>query len=296
MDSSVYTRRVLSFVTACDIVRHKMLTSQERRIEQQGRISRAMLVDANPALDIQGARTVFPLYGLYQGIMGRSLLYRASHIPSAFPTSHAEKLVVCISGPSGAGKDTLRKIIEKNYPGQTNKLRTATSRPKRDTDGPDDYYFFESHEAFEAAIARGEFLEVSHQGSPKDGTFRYYGTPKRSLDEALQRPERIIITHVEMSEGWPNVRNYVYRTFRNASVIRMFILPVMRAKEYFETWLKEKRPVDHEDRAIRAGWEFMQAPRVSDILVENTVAEGESILARAAEQSMSVFQEHLIAT
>lgn len=272
-----------------------MITDRERRIETRGIAAKQRLVWANPLLNPQGLQTVFPQYALYPRTDSQSL---ASRISSERDTrAPSDKLVVLISGPSGSGKDTLRKNIEARLPGQTRKIVTATSRsPREDEVEGVDYYFLGGVDAFRRAISRNELLEFSVQGSEKDGTLRLYGTPKQSLIDALQKPEQILISHVEMSDGWPNVRKFAHSMKHAPSVIRMFILPEMSAEEYFNPWLRRVRPKDFAERANRAGWEFEQAPRVADVLVRNRISDGEQALDRAAEEAVDMFTAKLAST
>lgn len=80
-------------------------------------------------------------------------------------------LLMIISGPSGAGKDTVvRRMKELGYPFHF--VITATTRPPRqgERDGVD--YFFLSEEEFLDLMRRGELLEHAlvygeHKGIPK---------------------------------------------------------------------------------------------------------------------------------
>lgn len=83
-----------------------------------------------------------------------------------------QPLLIVISGPSGAGKDSvLRRMKERELPFHF--VVTATSRPIRpgEVDGVD--YLFVSPEEFERMIRQGELLEHAlvynqHKGIPKD--------------------------------------------------------------------------------------------------------------------------------
>ncbi len=93
--------------------------------------------------------------------MGRDLFQRQQ-----------QPLLIVISGPSGAGKDSvLRRMKERKLPFHF--VVTATSRPRRpgEVDGVD--YHFVSPEEFERMICQGELLEHAlvydqHKGIPKE--------------------------------------------------------------------------------------------------------------------------------
>ncbi len=95
-------------------------------------------------------------------------------------------LVVVISGPSGAGKDSLiRRMKELNVPFHF--VVTATSRPPRpdEVDGVD--YHFLSRERFEAGIRAGEFLEYAIVYGD------YKGIPRWEIENALASGKDVIL-------------------------------------------------------------------------------------------------------
>ena len=95
-------------------------------------------------------------------------------------------LMVVISGPSGAGKDSLiRRMKDLQVPFHF--VVTATSRPPRpgEVDGVD--YHFLSREAFEAAIRAGEFLEYAVVYGD------YKGIPKWEIRSALASGKDVIL-------------------------------------------------------------------------------------------------------
>lgn len=83
-----------------------------------------------------------------------------------------QPLLIVISGPSGAGKDSVvRRMIERRLPFHF--VVTATTRQKRssEVDGVD--YLFVSHEEFSRMIEQDELLEHAlvygdHKGIPKE--------------------------------------------------------------------------------------------------------------------------------
>jgi len=99
------------------------------------------------------------------------------------------------SGPSGVGKGTLLKpLLEK---GIVKLSVSATTRAPRagETDGVE--YHFVTRERFEEMIAAGEMLEYTEYSG------NYYGTPRRFVEEALERGENVIL-EIEV-EGARNV-------------------------------------------------------------------------------------------
>jgi guanylate kinase len=97
-----------------------------------------------------------------------------------------QPLVIVISGPSGAGKDSLiRRMKELQVPFHF--VVTATSRPPRpgEVDGVD--YHFLSRERFEAGIQGGEFLEYAVVYGD------YKGIPRWEIENALAGGKDVIL-------------------------------------------------------------------------------------------------------
>lgn len=274
-----------------------MITQKERIMEQTGIRWRKKLVNADAVLSPAGLSTLLPKYGGYNRFDEDGLIQVSSRVAPAEPEP-PKKLFVLISGPAGAGKDRVRRALGDVMPGETVKLVTATSRSIREEDGEvqgKDYVFYDGVDAFREAIARNEFLEFSVQGSEKDGNLRLYGIPKQSVRAALERPEPIVVSHAEMSSGWPNLKRYVRSLPNPASVLRLFVLPQMRATTYFHEWLPATRPNDYDERGIRAGWEFWHAPKSADVLVRNVIERGEQALISVAEALWSFLRDRFTA-
>lgn len=86
--------------------------------------------------------------------------------------------IIGLIGPSGCGKDTIKKSILKNtnYQG----VITATTRPKREKEKDGIDYLFLSEEDFTKAVLNGDMLEAENFNG------WYYGTMTMSLS-----PEKI---------------------------------------------------------------------------------------------------------
>src|SRR5512137_1192297 len=97
---------------------------------------------------------------------------------SDFDLHHPQPLLIVISGPSGAGKDTvMQRMKERGLPFHF--VVTATTRPRRanEADGRD--YFFVSKEEFARMIDNDDLIE--HAMVYGD----YKGIPKKQVREAL---------------------------------------------------------------------------------------------------------------
>jgi len=275
-----------------------MITQKERKMEQIGTRWRTKLINTDIVLSPAGLSTFLPKYSAYKPFDEEGLIQVAPRVATAEPEP-PKKLFVLISGPAGAGKDRVRTTLDGMMPGATTKLVTATSRRRRVEDGEvhgKDYFFYDGVDAFREAIARDEFLEFSVQGSEKDGNLRLYGIPKQSVRAALERPEPIVVSHAEMSSGWPNLKRYVLSLPNPASVLRLFVMPQMRSTTYFHEWLPATRPKDYDERGIRAGWEFWHAPSSADVLVRNMIERGEQALISVAETLQSFLRVRFTAS
>lgn len=91
-----------------------------------------------------------------------------------------------ISGPSGAGKDTVLTELFALAP-EINLSKSYITRPKRAGDDKKPKYCFISKEEFLEKLQAGEFLEYNeYQGN-------YYGTPKTPIIESIDSGKDIVL-------------------------------------------------------------------------------------------------------
>ncbi|HEX8876958.1 MAG TPA: guanylate kinase [Phycisphaerales bacterium] len=113
----------------------------------------------------------------------------ASNLPSPahrLPTDTDDGMVVIISGPSGVGKTTITRGIERSIPDSVFSVSWTTRKSTGiDVEGVD-YHFCEDAE-FEAMKAQGGFLETAGVYGKK------YGTPKAWVLEQLKRGRLVIL-------------------------------------------------------------------------------------------------------
>ncbi|GHV28113.1 guanylate kinase [Synergistales bacterium] len=84
-----------------------------------------------------------------------------------------------LSGPSGAGKGTLRKILFQQLGGLVYSI-SCTTREKRNEEIEGRDYFFVSYERFETMIKHGDFLEWANVHG------NYYGTRRADVETSLE--------------------------------------------------------------------------------------------------------------
>ncbi len=126
------------------------------------------------------------------------------------PTDTDDGMLLIISGPSGVGKTTITRGVERSIADSVFSV-SATTRPRTaaDVEGVD--YHFVSDEQFEEMRTRGEFLETAGVYGKK------YGTPRAWVVEQLSRG-RMVILEIDV-QGAIQVKRSVPEAFG------LFILP-----------------------------------------------------------------------
>jgi guanylate kinase len=104
-------------------------------------------------------------------------------------------LLVVLSGPSGAGKDSiLNRLRQLGYP--FHYTVTATTREPREGEVEGRDYYFLSTDDFQTLLARDGFLEHACVYG------RLYGVPKSPVLDALERRQDVIMrTNVDGAES-----------------------------------------------------------------------------------------------
>lgn len=100
------------------------------------------------------------------------------------PATASGKLVV-LSGPGGVGKSTVAKALKQSSPFFVSVSATTRAPRFNEIEGVD-YHFF-SHEKFDQAIARDEFLEWAEFAGNR------YGTPRKAVEEALRNGQSVLL-------------------------------------------------------------------------------------------------------
>ncbi len=95
-------------------------------------------------------------------------------------------VLLIVSGPSGAGKDTVIERLREMEPDLAYCV-TYTTRPPRPYEIDGVHYCFATRDAFQKMALAGEFLE----------TFEYagnlYGTPRRFVEDALRERRDLVL-------------------------------------------------------------------------------------------------------
>ncbi len=88
-------------------------------------------------------------------------------------------ILFCLSGPSGVGKDTLIRELQKTFPELRHSI-SLTTRPPRGHEEEGVHYYFTDRENFENLIAQDEIVEYD------EFCGHYYGTPLKPLVQAVE--------------------------------------------------------------------------------------------------------------
>lgn len=196
------------------------------------------------------------------------------------------KHFILLSGISAGGKDAIRETIQELFPKFMYKVVTATSRKPRlgETEGTD-YYFYPSNRAFLEAAKNNVFLSYTPVSLKC-----LYGLPFKSIKEAFNRPEPLICSHSDI-RAWPELQEYVIRYCQNmnilVNILKIFVMPEMTAREYFDSWLPDHRS-DHKRRSNQAAWEIHTAPELTDIIIVNPIRESEDSLIDVAKSLVTL--------
>lgn len=89
------------------------------------------------------------------------------------------KNIFIISGPSGAGQDSVIEGLKNLFPIEV--VMTSTTRPKRDGESEGNPYYFTGKEQFEKNIREGKFLEYA-----KTYNDQYYGVTHDEIKRVVE--------------------------------------------------------------------------------------------------------------
>lgn len=161
-----------------------------------------------------------------------------------------------ISGASGVGKSTVLKRVLDSRENITFSVSATTRAPREgEVDGVN--YYFVSHDTFRQMIENDEFVEYD------DHMKNFYGTPRRQLDEKLERGD--VILDIE-PVGAFNVRA------QRKDAVLIFIAPP--SYEELERRLRSRGDTPEDQiqvRLERARWEMEQSEKYDYIVINDQV-------------------------
>ncbi len=119
-------------------------------------------------------------------------------------------ILMVVSGPSGAGKDTVCQRLLELHPNAWISI-SCTSREPRKGEVDGESYFFLTREEFEKKIEDGDLLEYAEYNG------NYYGTPRDKVNEYLDKGGDVILV-IEV-QGAKKIKELV------SDALFVFILP-----------------------------------------------------------------------
>jgi len=187
-----------------------------------------------------------------------------------FNIHHPQPLLIVISGPSGAGKDSVvQRMKERGLPFHF--VVTATTRARRESevDGVD--YFFVSKEEFARMIDAGELIEYAHVYND------YKGIPKQQVREALGSGNDVVMRLDVQGAA----------TVRKLAPEAILIFLTTRSEEEMVQRLKLRKTEAAEDLSLRIATARQELKRAEDFdyvivnadgRLDETVATVEAII------------------
>jgi guanylate kinase len=167
--------------------------------------------------------------------------------------AQSHPLLLVISGPSGAGKDTVLTRLKNAVP-NSEFVTTLTTRAKRPKEKEDINYHFVSVETFEKMKRENALLESANVYG------NWYGVPKEPVKLALKQGKDVIVK-VDV-QGVANIKKLAPKA--------IFIFIVPPSMEELTTRLKLRRTESAFDIALRlktAEDEMKQLPLFDYVVV-----------------------------
>jgi len=247
-----------------------------------------ILTEKNPRLIPYQLKDIISDYQRFSLTLQKYGLWQSTRSKQKKCKQKYSKVMLLFSGVTAGGKDAIYQEIEVLAPNLFKKTITGTSRlPREGEIEGKDYIFFKDNKSFRYSLKNNEFLEHIKRGD------KFYGLPKKSLDEAINSPSPIIYSQIEMS-GWSKAEKYLKTITQNQIfTLKVFVLPDLNFSEY-QNWLIQKRKNEDIDvRLAKTGWEIKKAPKKADFIVSNKIREDKKSLNLIAKTIINQISEIL---
>jgi guanylate kinase len=155
-------------------------------------------------------------------------------MPESFELRKPNPLLIVISGPSGAGKDSVvQRMKERGFPFHF--VVTATTREKRESETNGKDYWFVSKEEFARMIEENELIEYAIVYGD------YKGIPKWEVREALESGQDVVMrVDVQGAE-----------TVRKLAPEALLIFITCEGEDELERRLRERKTETPDSLALR---------------------------------------------
>lgn len=179
--------------------------------------------------------------------------------------------IFIISGPSGAGEDSIIEGLSQFIP--LERIVTTTTRERRESD-PDNAYYFISKEAFEEGIKNGEFAEYAKQYNGN-----IYGVTKAELDRVSQS-DAIGVWKMEY-QGVMTVKK-LFPEIQS-------ILITVPSLDILEARIRRRSHVT--DEYIKERMEYTKEWLKHTDIYDHTIVNEEGKLAESVQQALAIIQQ-----
>jgi guanylate kinase len=174
-------------------------------------------------------------------------------------------LITVLSGPSGAGKDSVRDVLLRWEP-RIHRVVTATTRPPRPTEHLGHDYYFISEEEFDKILETGGFAEYAFVYDHRNGV------PRIELEDPLMAGHDAIARLDVQGAGT------IKRLYPDALLI--FIAPPSVEETARRMQQRHTDSPEQQQRRIETATREMQAASDFDYVVENQTGKLEETARR----------------
>ena len=162
--------------------------------------------------------------------------------------------IICVGGPTGAGKDTIVMEFIKRYPNYIRIPRTTT-RKSRPHEMQGVHYYFLDEETFDECVASGAVCAVDHFCGAK------YGIDMEKIDEAVKKGKQVV--------GVFGVCAYSLRTIYEHGALLVYIsAPIAPLERRLFERGDPKEQI--KERILAAKLQLSLEPSNFDYVIENT--------------------------